>query len=295
MGHSKKVCHGNKESVSVSHIFRTINRYHDRFESYKEEIGLSKPLTWLAIFSGVAMGFFFIKFISATELEALSFERYKYLLTAFAFEIIALLCWFVMTRRRDEKAVKKCQAEFKIKSRDLGELKKIWLASTLKEPRVSYLALAKEVEEFLNILDRHRPSTELSKEFLMNLIYSKESKNRILALFMGSCAITTALSIATGANIEYVFSFFHEARLLDVFSLILTISVFLIFTALSTRYLLLIIVQIVSNVRDDFKGMNSRSRRRSSSFIRQLIELHEFEKARVPASYKTSDERAANE
>ncbi|KGT47554.1 hypothetical protein GW12_14660 [Acinetobacter sp. HR7] len=42
-----------------------------------------------------------------------------------------------------------------------------------------------------------------------NFIFSTDSKNRVIAMFMGLVALFTALMISAGVNVDYIFEIFQ--------------------------------------------------------------------------------------
>lgn len=264
----------------MNHVYRTINRYYLDFESYR---GIATPKSawvWLSIFSmaGLGWSFFWYVNLDAWPYSDLS-QKYR-LPVALFFEFVALGCWFRLQILRDRSIVERCQKQFKTKRKKIPELKELWLEHTLAAKKTEYLDLAERIDKMVSLRCRHRPSFELTKKQFWELIYSPESKGRILAMFMGTCAGLVGLSIAGGANIDYVFAAFRGATFWEVTVHIVVTSIFLFLMLCAFRYaalMTLLAVEIVSDTKD---GMSSTSSRRASIFINQLVALHEIEKGR---------------
>ncbi|WP_347453346.1 hypothetical protein [Acinetobacter thermotolerans] len=50
---------------------------------------------------------------------------------------------------------------------------------------------------------------KVNREKIYNFIFSTDSKNRVIAMFMGLVALFTALMISAGVNVDYIFEIFQ--------------------------------------------------------------------------------------
>lgn len=265
----------------VNHVYRTINRYYEEFESYRGVATLKSPWVWISLLSLVALGWSFYWYINVDAWPYWDIARGSRLPVALLFEAVAVSCWFRLQVLRDREIIERCQNRFESKSTTILELKALWLKHTLAATRTEYLELAERIDKMVSLRSRHKPSFELTKKQFWELIFSSESKGRILAMFMGACAGLVGLSIAGGATIDDVFDAFRGATFWGVTGQIAVISVFLFLILGAFRYVALMALLVVEIASDKSGGMNSTSSRRVSIFINQLIALHEIEKGRV--------------
>lgn len=265
----------------MNHVYRTINRYYQEFESYRGIATLKSPWVWLSLFSLAALGWSFYWYINVDAWPHLDIPQDYRVTVGLFFEAVALGCWFRLQVLRDRVIIERCQKQFKTKSKKMPELKALWLEHTLATSKTEYLDLAEKIDKMVSLRFRHKPSLELTKKQFWELIFSSESKGRILAMFMGACAGLVGLSIAGGATIEDVFVAFRGATFWGVTVQVAVISVFLFLVLGAFRYVALMALLVVEIASDKIDGMNSTSSRRASIFINQLVALHEIEKGRI--------------
>tara|TARA_B110000196_G_C20969579_1_gene578004 strand:- start:35 stop:643 length:609 start_codon:yes stop_codon:yes gene_type:complete len=198
-----------------------------------------------------------------------------------AFEALALLCWFRLQVIRDKQVVESAGALMNTDETNIAKLKKMWLEKTLGTPSFRFLEIAKDIDNLLDLRERNKSPLSLDFQRFLSLIFTIESKNRVLAMFMGVCAAVIGLSISAGASVDNIFSFFEGESIGSLFIVTLIFSIFLMLTYFVFWYSLLVLSAIIGSTLDRFDGLNSTSNRRARTFINQLVVLHELPKGRV--------------
>lgn len=265
----------------MNHIYRTINRYHDQFESYRKVITPKSFVFWLSIFSVALFIYSFFWYLNKGLWPASSIEQNHRLYVVIAFEILVLACWLKLQGTRDKLAVESAKALLKTDENNIVKLKKIWLETTLGTPSAKFLDLAKDIDSMLELRERNKSPLALDRQRLLSLIYTMESRNRILAMFMGVCAAVIGLSISAGASVENIFSFFEGQSINSLLLVAFVFSIFLMLTYLVFWYSILVLSTAISSILEKLDGLNSSSNRRARAFINQLILHHELPKGRI--------------
>jgi len=265
----------------MNHIYRTVNRYHHDFESFRGVVKLTSVWVWGFVVASVGMGYSFVWYASA-DVWPYDYwpQGYRLILVLF-FELIAILCWARLQWLRDKSVVERCQKNFGTNSESMIHLKSLWFKHTLNDNKNSYLDLALQIDKMIDLSEKHKSSFRLGKKQMIGLVFSLESKSRILAMFMGLCAAVVALSIANGARLDDLIYLFHDESLWQMSGIVFFVSIIFMFTFLVFRYILIFIAVAFENLFNLADGLNSTSKRRVSNFINQLISLHELEKARI--------------
>ena len=119
---------------------------------------------------------------------------------------------------------------------------------------------------------------KFSREKFFDFIFSTDSKNRILAMFMGLVALFTAMLISTGVNIEYIFDIFDSIEILESFLVVLLVSLSLFGLFYILKYTIFMIVNFFDFIFDNSFNKEHVSRRKREIFIAQLLQLAELPK-----------------
>lgn len=265
----------------MNHIYRTVNRYHHDFESFRGVVKLTSVWVWGFVISSVGMGYSFVWYANADVWPYGYWPQGRRLILVLFLELVAISCWARLQWLRDKSVVERCQKKFGTKSESMTHLKYLWFKHTLNVKKTSYLDLALQIDKMIELRIKHKSSFSLGKKQIMDLVFSVESKNRVLAMFMGLCAAVVALSIANGARLDDLIYLFHEESAWQIFGIVFFVSIIFMVTFLVFRYILIFLVVAFENFFNLADGLNSTSKRRVSNFINQLISLHELEKARI--------------
>jgi len=265
----------------MNHTFRTINRYHDQFESYKKVITPKSFAFWVSIFSVVSFIYSFFWYLNKDLWPSSALEQNHRLFVVMAFEALTLACWFRFQTMRDKLVIKSAKSLLSTDETNILKLKKLWLEKTLGTPSSEFLELAKEIDSLLDLRERNKSALSLDTQRFLSLIFTKESKNRVLAMFMGVCAAVIGLSISAGASVENIFSFFEGESISSLFLMAFIFSLFIMLTYLVFWYSLLVMSTVIGSFFDRLDGLNNSSNRRAKTFINQLVVLHELPKGRV--------------
>lgn len=265
----------------MNHVYRTVNRYHNQFESFKEVIRFRNLSIWIFVLSVIGMIYSIFHLLGIEHgntnqiLVGLSF------LSIFIFEVIAILAWVRIQYLRDKLVISSCQKRLKTDVKSIAELKALWFERTLDYKRTDYLQVASDIDKMIQLRDKHRSSFTFGKKQILNVVFSFDSKNRILAMFMGVCAIIVALSISSGASLENIYSFYREGELMLWISFAIILSILLMIAFLVIRHVTIFFIVIFENIFNMIDGESSTSRRRASNFINQLINQYELKKGRI--------------
>ncbi len=265
----------------MNHTFRTINRYHDQFESYKKIITPKSFLFWVSVFSVASFIYSFFWYLNKDLWPESVLEQNYRLFVVMSFEVLALLCWFKFQGEKNKLVVESSKTLLKTDETDIVKLKKMWLEKTLGTPSSEFLEIAKDIDSLLDLRERNKSPLSLDFQRFLSLIFTIESKNRVLAMFMGVCAAVIGLSISAGASINDIFSFFEGESISTLLLLAFIFSIFLMLTYLVFWYSLLVLSTVIGSTLDSIDGLNSSSNRRARTFINQLVVLHELPKGRV--------------
>lgn len=265
----------------MNHTFRTINRYHDQFESYRKVITPKSLVLWISIFSVASFIYSFFWYLNKDLWPASTLEKNHRLFVVMAFEVLALACWFKLQVMRDKLVTQSAKALLKTDETNILKLKKMWLEKTLGTPSSKFLDIARDIDSLLDLRERNKSPLSLDSQRFLSLIFTIESKNRILAMFMGVCAAIIGLSISAGASVENIFSFFEGESIRSLLLLAFIFSIFLMLTYLVFWYFLLVLSTVIGSFLDRLDGLNSTSNRRARIFINQLVVLHDLPKGRV--------------
>ncbi|TDT44429.1 hypothetical protein DES49_0531 [Halospina denitrificans] len=265
----------------MNHTFRTINRYHDQFESYKRVVTLESLTFWLSMLSVVAFVYSLFWLFNNQLWPKSTIDHNVRIFFVMGLEILVLFFWFKLQSKRDKLVVESAKELLSTDEEDISSLKKLWLEETLGVTSREFFDLAIEIDQMLDLKERNRSPLSLDGKKLAGYIFAPESRNRILAMFMGVCAAIIGLSISAGASLEDVFSFVEGESIGSMAIIVAVISLFLMLGYLVLWYMFLMIAASISMGFEWFDGLNSTSHRRARTFINQLIILHELPKGRV--------------
>lgn len=265
----------------MSHVFRTINRYHDQFESYKTVITLKSKIFWISMIAVIAFLYSFFWYVDQSLWPVSEVARGYRLFWVMAFEVLVLVCWHRLQSLRNQSIIERAQRLLKTDSINVHELKKVWFEKTLGIPSTEFLELALKIDQFLDLKDRNRPPLSLNRAKIFNLIFTVDSKNRVLAMFMGICAAFIGLSISAGISINDLFSQLEKENIKSLLAMVVIISFFMMLTYLVSWYLVVVLLTFLSNLSGRLDGLNSTSDLKARAFINQLVKLHELPKGRV--------------
>lgn len=269
----------------MNHTFRTINRYHQQFESYKGVISLKSWIFWLSILAIFCFIYSFLWYINPEYWPTSKLNYQKRIIPVMLFECVALLCWFKLQKDRAKKIIEDAKRSLNTKEENLTKLKRLWLEKTLGIPSTQFLELAIDIDKIINLKQKYKSPFSLTSEQLLNLIFSVESKNRVLAMFMGICAALIGLSISAGASINDLFYFYIKESTSSLLTLNFLISLFLILSYMIARYIFLVITTIFSAAINNLEGLKCINNNRAKEFVNDLVILHELPKARIKTTY----------
>lgn len=267
----------------MSQVFRVVNQYYDDFESYRHvfKLGNFRFLTCILL-----MLLLIVSVLWRLQVISISFINVdNSVKTSFVFilEFLFVISCFSLNDLRDKQVVSNMQRKLKTNEKRIEKLKSLWLQKTIDIEVNEYLSLATELDSMLVLRKKHSGSYLSSLVNVMPFIYSSDSKNRILALFIAASAATVSLSIAAGANINDVFLVVNELGGDQILKYVF-LAVFIIFAmVMGIKYTAWMICTALYLMSDKLKNINDVDEFRVSLFIRQLLASHTLKKAKVMA------------
>lgn len=255
---------------------RVINMYYKEFESYGRYWRLNNPMLLSAMVSLVVFVVMFFNVFDPYKRDYFFKDSgFYFVLIA---EIFTLIFFRGLDKQRDSNIRGKYEKKYK-KKLELHEIKKKWLENTIDVPRCEYAILAEKIDKYY-ILEEKYAKPSLSRDKLIGYIFSSDSKNRVLAMFMGLVALFMGLNVASGSNIEYLYAIYDTLDLSDVFFWLLFISLIIFLFAYLFRFSLALIFNFWDFLFDNTANSNRISKRKKEIFVSDLIKFHEFPKKR---------------
>lgn len=266
----------------MGNLFKIINAYYDTFESYSSIIYWENFKIWTLLL-------FFIIFLYSSywymNIEAFPFYpqtvQSQRLFVCIFFELLLLINWFMLMKQRDKILIKNVQENLCTQENNLSKLKKMWISKFLAVDSTGYLEIAEKIDKLVSLNEKNQSVLSLKVEQLINAFFQPESKNRILAMFMGICAAILGLSIASGANINYIFEFYEGATLKKLFIMDFIFSFLIIVAIVISKYVCVIVFEIFGLLLDKLDKNRTISKRRARIFINLLLHLYDLPKAKI--------------
>ncbi|MEG0482497.1 MAG: hypothetical protein RR569_05255 [Acinetobacter sp.] len=266
----------------MGNLFKIINAYYDLFESFRMILYFKNKLIWLLIF---LIAIFLYSFYWYVNLKAFPYfpkmiREYR-LLFSILMEVLVLFIGFLLVKQREKLIIKEIQIMFNSDESEFFKLRKLWFVKCVDSNFTKYLEIAEKIDKVLNMKEKYKSNFSFGSKQIGLLIFDPESKNRLLAMFMGICAAIIALTIATGVNIYNIFEFFESNSFSTIVALDLIFSVFLILAILIVKLILLIIFEVTVLWLDKLDKEKTISKRRSRIFINQLLFFYDLPKPKI--------------
>lgn len=266
----------------MGNLLKTINIYYDLFESYRIVIYLKNFMMWTLLLSIII---FIYSFYWCINIDAFPYfpamKGDSRVIPCIALEAIILFSGFALTKQRDSLVIDKLQKTLATNEKNLNKLKKIWLNKTLGIESTEYLEIAEKIDKYINLRQKHQSISKFNFNYVSSFIFQPESKNRLLAMFMGLCAAAIGLSIAGGANINNIFEFYDAINIKTIILIDIAISSFLLLGILIFRHLFLFIFEMIGVFFDKVGKNKEVSKRRLRLFINELLKFYDLPKGRV--------------
>ena len=267
-------------------INNIINRFHYRFYSYKDIVSIWSLWTWIMIFSFIGAATCFVWYMNIISIDIIIIFREYRLILSLGFITIGMLSFFRFNSLRDNASIKSCQQEFGVDINNYTQLKRMWLKKNLPYKRSEYITLAENIDSALTLRVKHKSPIGFSKKDMLDHILSHDSKNRMLAMFMGFSTFIVALSIAYGSSIETVFEFYKSVTEQQFFNLFIVFPITFFIGIIELKVFTIFIMRLAELFLDNFNGINGFSRLRAEVFINQLVRHYSFDKPKIRDSYK---------
>ena len=186
----------------------------------------------------------------------------------------------ILMKMQEKRIIKKAQCLLQTTENSIPKLKKLWFKAAIGTDSTQYLEVAEKIDKIIKIKEINQSNFKFGSKELGNLIFQTESKNRILAMFMGCFAAVVALSIKSGATIDDLISFYSDAPFLTLLFLDFLLSIFLLLAILITKLAFLFIFDLFSSWSDSLNKQKAISPRRAKIFINQLLYFYDLPKGK---------------
>lgn len=274
----------------MGNLFKIINAYYDLFESYRSVIYLRNSRIWILIVLSIIFIYTFKWYAKTASTPYVLLGQDSKLVICIALELTILCVWFSLMKQRDLLIVEKVQKYLGVNERNLNKLKRIWLTKSLGIEPVGYLEIAEKIDKYLTLKVKHQSIFTIDLKQILGFIFQPESKNRILAMFMGICAAFIGLSISAGANITYLFDFYDNNSIKNFILLDLTFSILILLGIIIVKYLCLLIFEAIGFLFDKIGKNRSVNQRRSKLFINELLRFYDLPKGKIQVKFDLDQE-----
>ena len=194
-------------------------------------------------------------------------------------EVFTFYLFHGIQKQRNEIVKEKFRKLYKNDQLSLQQIKKRWFHEILAIPNNEYINLIEKIEKYY-LLQSNYKGGGMSREKIYNFIFSIDSKNRIIAMFMGLVALFTALMISAGVNVDYIFAIFQSVHIFKSLGIIFAISLFLFGLFYIVKYTFFMVISFFDFVFDNSFNKDNVSKRKKELFIAQLLQFAEFPKHR---------------
>ncbi|MGE8545398.1 MAG: hypothetical protein ACN6NS_13930 [Acinetobacter johnsonii] len=235
---------------------------------------------FVILFCVFAYSFFWYTTLNAFPYLPEFNQLYRLMLCIFM-EVIVLLLWFKLEKQRERVIISRVQLLFATNEDNIYELKKMWFKKCVSANLNSYLEIAENIDKVLTLKEKYKSIFASDANSFGRLIFTSDSKNRLLAMFMGIVAALIALTISTGVNIYSIFIFFENYSLSKFIAHVFVFSVFLMLFILIIKGLIIAFVELISTFGDQLDKDRATSKRRSRIFINQLLYFYDLPKPKI--------------
>lgn len=164
--------------------------YFDEFEGRELYPGMRSWMFWLGCILFAAWVAAFIYVIQAgPHLKTWGIEMSSLAISEVAF---LLFCKKVQANKRC-RAIERAKSRYVIESDDIDLLKRAALQRLIELSANEFLSIAEECSKLMKLKSEHRLATDGSTVSFGRKIYDPESKARLLAMVLSSCALFVAL------------------------------------------------------------------------------------------------------
>lgn len=147
--------------------------------------------------------------------------------------------WIVMTsvvmKWRVATIIKRVNAEFGTAYTTHNECREKYLHHLTGRNPGEYLLLAKEVSDLNRIRKEFQKRIEFSIAYILESIYNKDARPRLMTLFVACLSMMVALTVKTDASLETLFDAFSDSAWRDLMILVITTTGLLFMAAVALR------------------------------------------------------------
>jgi hypothetical protein len=200
----------------MNQIFKFSADYYKTFESPKYYCHPKHLSFASAIFFGLGfvVYFLYLSYNVITDaqyrLHVMEFS-YRYVIL-FGLECCFLLAMQKLDKQREKAVLNKANAVNREIADSISEAKKSRLCKYFNTNDTEFLKYAKKIDEMLRLYESYKKPTAITPGFILQFIYNREARPRILALLILSFSLTLILIVNTGVNAETVYNVFNTAN-----------------------------------------------------------------------------------
>ncbi|MDK1313827.1 hypothetical protein [Pseudoalteromonas ardens] len=205
---------------------------------------------------------------------------------ALSLALITLFSWLKVSFRKDDLVRQRAHSVIDTEESTLWKLEKLWLEKYLPYKQSEYLALAEQIDKSIYLREKYKCAGSLSGKDFLELIFSNESKPRVLAMLLMSFASVITLSIRSGADINTVFKFYDNVSWEELAMIFLFFPIIFYVAFLEVKFVVVMLLLGLERVFERGGGRSAFSRRKTKIFINVLVRLFAFEKPRVKLTRK---------
>lgn len=267
----------------MSHLYRTINKYHDVFESFSRIPKSKNPRIWIILIS--LFGFIEYGYISVVFNQDWYIHGYRVkdisLFICVSFEIIGLLAFLALHIQKEDLALKQCKIKYPLEKVSLDDYKRLWLKKHLDYAPHEYSELIKLIERNLTNRKKLKSVFDISKDDFAKSIFTQDSKPRIYALSLAIVSMLFVLSAKSGGSLYDVYKYFYSSSFWDWIFYLFVIAACLLISASFIKKLIYVVLIGLDIVFAKKGGENHISPMRVRAFMRTLIKFEEIKKPRL--------------
>lgn len=265
----------------MRNVHTTVNEYYNTFESHNGVITSKSKRLWLFI---LVLTLSVIAMLSMIDL--LDFEWYpdnrktKFIICVTSF-IGTMVCWFMVLVERESVVIRRCQILLNTEEKSLQALKVMWLKKYLPYKPSQYLELAEKVDKVVSLREKYKEINGFSFKEISAYIFTRESKPRLLAMFLMLCATVATLSVKEGATLTSIFEFYGSAKKEELLTIFIYTPVILLIGYIEVKFSILALGRLIERVLERLNGKHAYSIRRTRIFINALLVSFSFEKPKL--------------
>ncbi len=226
----------------MEELFKIANRYYKNQESFSAYGGFRNISLWCTIIFGALFAYFSFEYVIYSTVTKSKFSLPFFIMLLS--EVMFLIAFTFLQRSKNKYFIKFTKNETNEIYEKMDDAKIANLKKYFDCEQTEFADVAVKINSMLQTyikLSKHRSKIEI----LFNLIYSEDSKPRMLALFILICSIVTILSTASGQNSNYLLDNLLKSNSNELFTLYIFLLISLVLILLGLSYIFKITQKII--------------------------------------------------